>query len=207
MASDLHRTDSDSRAEKRALRASCSVRRRALSAAERTSAGAAAAGHVLASRECAESDRVALYAALPDEIPTEELFAALAARGKQLLLPRVEPEGLVFCAAERWADLCPGTLGVLEPPEGSSRIDPGVGDLVLVPGLAFDPEGWRLGRGRGYYDRKFPPGAEGAPLLFGLAYFFQVVAAVPHDSHDRRMDAIVTERGIGRPDHASWRSP
>ncbi len=207
MASDLRRTDSDSHAEKRALRASCGVGRRTLSVAERTSAGEAAAGPVLASRECAESDNVALFSALPDEIPTEGLFAALAARGKQLLLPRVEPEGLAFCAAERWADLRPGTLGVLEPPEGSSRIDPGVGDLVLVPGVAFDAKGWRLGRGRGYYDRKFPPGGEAAPLLFGLAYSFQVVAAVPHDSHDRRMDAIVTERGIGRPDHASWRSP
>ena len=207
MASDPRRAASDSDAEKRKLRASSSARRQALPPSERTSAGEAVAGHLLASRECEGPGRIALYAALPDEMPTEGLFAALAARGKQLLLPRVAPDGLVFCAVERWADLRPGTLGVLEPPEGSSRIDPVEGDLVLVPGLAFDRDGWRLGRGRGYYDRRFPPGAERPPLLFGLAYAFQMVAAVPHDSHDRRMDAIVTERGIGRPGYPSWSSP
>ncbi len=207
MASDPHRAASDSRAEKRRLRASLSARRRALSPSERARAGELAAGHLFTSPECEGSGRIALYAALPDEMPTEALFRALATRGKQLFLPRLESGGLAFCAVERWADLRAGRLGVPEPPEGSSRIDLEQGDLVLVPGLAFDPEGWRLGRGRGHYDRSFPPGAERAPVLFGLAYAFQVVAAVPHDSHDRRMDAIVTERGIGRPGHPSRSSP
>ena len=75
-------------------------------------------------------------------------------------------------------------------------IRPGPGDVVIAPGVAFDAEGWRLGWGGGHYDRAFPPEAAEAPLLFGLAFELQVVESVPHGSRDRRMDAIVTERGI-----------
>ena len=66
--------------------------------------------------------------------------------------------------------------------------------VVLVPGLAFDRSGNRLGRGGGDYDATFPPG-EVAPRLVGVAWEFQLVTDVPHGSHDRRVDAIVTERG------------
>jgi 5-formyltetrahydrofolate cyclo-ligase len=67
-------------------------------------------------------------------------------------------------------------------------------DVVLLPGVAFDRNGWRLGRGGGHYDRAFPPGAE-SPWLVGVGYSFQWLAEVPHDSRDRRVDAIVTEHG------------
>jgi 5-formyltetrahydrofolate cyclo-ligase len=75
---------------------------------------------------------------------------------------------------------------------------PGPGDLVLVPGIAFDAQGYRLGHGLGCYDAAFPPGAASPPLLFGVAYEFQIVESVPHGSRDRRVDAIVTERTIRR---------
>lgn len=97
---------------------------------------------------------------------------------------------------ERWRELCPGRFGVLEPPAGAPEEAPAVGDAVVVPGVAFDRAGGRLGRGGGHYDRAFPPGAPGAPLLVGFAHAFQLVECVPSDSHDRRMDAIVTERGM-----------
>jgi 5-formyltetrahydrofolate cyclo-ligase len=174
------------------------ARRRAVTPAEAEAAAAAVARHLLADSALASATRVALYASLPDELPTPQLFARLAA-AKPVLLPRWEGEGrLAFCAVARWTDLAPGRYGVLEPPVGSPEISPERGDVVLVPGVAFDAEGWRLGRGGGGYDRAFPPDAENPPLLYGLGYAFQVVASVPHDSRDRRMDAIVTERGIRR---------
>ena len=114
------------------------------------------------------------------------------------LLPRCEARRLVFSVVKRWGDLRPGRYGVLEPPEGEPVADPGADDIVLVPGVAFDRAGHRLGRGGGYYDRTFPPGRPGAPVLFGLAFDFQVVDAAPHDSRDCRMDAIVTECGLRR---------
>jgi 5-formyltetrahydrofolate cyclo-ligase len=83
-----------------------------------------------------------------------------------------------------------------EPPEESDAVDLLAGDAVVVPGIAFDEAGHRLGRGRGYYDRTFPPEAISAPWLFGFARDFQVVDHVPHGARDRRMDAVVTERGV-----------
>ena len=67
--------------------------------------------------------------------------------------------------------------------------------MAFVPGMAFDAAGGRLGRGRAHYDRTFPEHAE-SPCLVGVAFARQVVAEVPRDSHDRAMDAIVTEDGL-----------
>lgn len=142
------------------------------------------------------ANRVALYAALADELPTRACFEALAANGRTALLPRVESDGVLgFRAVTRWEDLQPGRYGVLAPPESAERVVPAAGDLALVPGLAFDLRGMRLGRGGGHYDRAFAASAAG-PLLCGVAYRFQLIESVPHGSHDRRMDAIVTERGL-----------
>lgn len=142
------------------------------------------------------ANRVALYAALADELPTRPCFEALAASGRTALLPRVDSDGaLGFRAVARWEDLQPGRYGVLTPPANAERVEPAAGDLVLVPGLAFDLRGMRLGRGGGHYDRAFAVEAA-RPLLCGVAYDFQLIESVPHGSHDRRMDAIVTERGL-----------
>ena len=70
------------------------------------------------------------------------------------------------------------------------------GDLVVVPGVAFDEDGYRLGHGKGYYDRAFAVELGDAPTLVGFGYEFQIVDAVPHDHRDRQMDAIVTDRKV-----------
>ena len=101
-----------------------------------------------------------------------------------------------------WSELRPGRYGVLEPPAQAAVIRPEEGDLVLVPGVAFDRAGNRLGRGQGFYDRAFPASAPRPPLLIGVAYQIQLVDAVPHAETDRRVDAVVTELGLhwaGRP--------
>jgi 5-formyltetrahydrofolate cyclo-ligase len=189
----------DLQAAKRRLRQSLGAQRRAVAHGDAETAAESAARHLLSDSSLLAADRVAAYAALRDELPTRALLDGLAAAGKVLLLPRVDPDGrLAFCAVERWSELVRGPHGVLGPPEGSARIRLERGDIAIVPGVAFDPEGWRLGRGGGAYDRTFPPDAANPPLLYGLGYEFQMVVSVPHDSRDRRMDAIVTERGIRR---------
>jgi 5-formyltetrahydrofolate cyclo-ligase len=181
--------------DKRRLRRELLARRRAVPAAVAEAAGRAVAEALEASDAFRSADPVALYAALPDELPTRPCFEALRARGARVLLPRVgEGRVLLFHAVERWEQLHPGRYGVLEPPEGAA-VPPGSAGLVLVPGVAFDREGHRLGRGGGHYDATFPPGTA-APPLFGVAFELQVLASVPHGSEDRRMDAIVTERGL-----------
>jgi 5-formyltetrahydrofolate cyclo-ligase len=140
---------------------------------------------------------VALYAALGDEVATAPLFELCCAHGKGILMPRVAEPRLEFAPVASLGELRPGRYGVEEPPMERPAEPVAAEDLVLVPGVAFDRDGNRLGRGGGHYDRTFPPG-QPSPQLFGVAYAFQVVAAVPHGPGDRRVDGIVTENGIHR---------
>ncbi|MCZ6784720.1 MAG: 5-formyltetrahydrofolate cyclo-ligase [Proteobacteria bacterium] len=183
---------------KRALRRQMAPLRRALSAAESAAVGAAAATLVVATPEFARARVVALYAARSDEVSTRRLYEELRRVRKRWVVPRCTDTGLEFAATGDWDDLRPGRYGVLEPPAEAEAVELGPGDLVIVPGVAFDARGGRLGRGRGYYDRTFPPGRAASPILFGLAASFQIVDEVPAGPADRGMDAVVTERGLIR---------
>jgi 5-formyltetrahydrofolate cyclo-ligase len=186
----------DTEAEKRALRLRFGATRPALVAAGDTLAQQIC-DHLFAEAAFTAAATVALFAALPDEVPTRPLFEALARAGTSRLLPRVASGGrLVFARVERWEDLRPGHFGLLEPPESSPVATLGEGDVAIVPGVAFDRSGRRLGRGKGYYDRTFPANDAPQPLLVGLAVEAQIVEFVPCASHDRAMDAIVTERAF-----------
>ncbi len=174
-------------------------RRRLVSAEQARAAGEAVATFLGRAPEFGRVGRVALYAALPDELPTDALLALARTRGKRVLFPRMIPGGrLEFAAAASFEDLRPGRWGVLEPDADVAAEPLGADTLVCVPGVAFDREGHRLGRGRGYYDRTFAPGAAASPELFGMAYEFQVLDAVPHGPGDRAVDAVVTERALYR---------
>jgi len=185
------------RASKRRLRQQMSRLRKAVTPADSAQAGLAAARALMDLELVGRAKRIALYAALPYEIPTRSLFDAVVSRAGAALLPRVtHPVGLEFFAVEAWEDLRPGGFGVLEPRSDGCAVRLTSGDLVVVPGVAFDAEGYRLGHGKGYYDRAFATEFVDAPTLVGFAYEFQIVDAVPHDHRDRRMDAIVTERKV-----------
>lgn len=175
--------------EKRELRVSMRARSIVGSAA----ASSAVARAVVASVAFSEASRVAVYAALPDEVPTRALFDEVIGAAKTALFPRCVGDTLEFAAVARWDALVDGAFGTLEPPASSPAEALESGDLVLVPGLAFDRRGGRLGRGRGYYDRAFA--VDGVPFLCGLAYAAQVVQRVPVAAHDVKMNAIVTENG------------
>jgi 5-formyltetrahydrofolate cyclo-ligase len=185
-------------AAKRELRREIGARRLALSVSFLDSVAERVHEHLFAERAFTGARRVAIYAALSDEIPTRPLFEALTRAGTTCLFPRVMPAGrLCFSSVGRWEDLHPrGHYGIPEPPEAAPVVEPGDGDVVVVPGVAFDRTGRRLGRGKGMYDRTFPTSDEPQPLLFGVACEAWIVESVPADSHDRAMDAIVTERGI-----------
>ena len=186
-------------AHKRVLRRRMRERLRALPAPRRAAAGRSVAELVLAAPEFESAAMVALFAALADEIPTRALFKTVGLAGKVRLLPRCVSEGVLeFAEVESWDELRPGRYGVLEPPPERATVSLAKIALAILPGLAFDSRGHRLGRGRGTYDRTFPPGREGAPKLFGLAFEFQLVGEVPNGPLDRGVDAIVTEGGLSR---------
>ena len=182
---------------KRRLRRQMLRLRKDVTPADSARAGQAAA-HVLIDLELARrAKRIALYAALPYELPTRPLFDAVVEKGGAALLPRtVDPPGLEFFAVEHWEDLRPGAFGVLEPQNDGTAVRLMPGDLVVVPGVAFDEDGYRLGHGKGYYDRAFATEIGDVPTLVGFGYEFQIVGAVPHDHRDRQMDAIVTDRKV-----------
>lgn len=114
--------------------------------------------------------------------------------GKRIALPRVEGDDLKFHWVAGRAELQPGRFGILEP--AAEAPDAGSGfDLILVPGMAFDLRGGRLGRGRGFYDR-FLPTARG--LRVGVCFEDQIVDDVPSEAHDLRMDFLVTPSAIYR---------
>jgi len=111
------------------------------------------------------------------------------------LLPRVEGTRLEFLPVRSWSDLRKGTFGVLEPSAGARVYRFSRDDAVVLPGVAFDRAGHRLGRGAGFYDRAFG-GAQAQPLLIGAGYAFQLRAHVPHGPCDRRVDVVATEHGM-----------
>ncbi len=138
---------------------------------------------------------VALYASLDDEFDTAALVADARARGVDVALPVVDGDaGLVF----RWI-VRDGSVfatqrsawGLDEPTADAPLADLDAVGLVLVPALAVDPRGYRIGYGRAYYDRALPlfPNARRVAAVFA----FQVIAEVPNEAHDQRVDTIVTD--------------
>ena len=133
------------------------------------------------------------FAPMPGEIDIWPLLAELAAGGQKLCLPLITGPGIMEARAVRdLARLKPNSYGIMEPPPESPVIDPAGLDLVLTPGLAFSKDLWRLGRGGGYYDRFL---ANCGAFRLGLARDLQIVGHLPHDPHDLRMQAVLSESG------------
>lgn len=133
---------------------------------------------------------VAGYRAIQHEIDPAPLLAALDARGLTLALPAISADALVFRAWRPGLPLVPGAFGIEEPGASAVRLEP---DVVLVPLLAFDRRGHRLGYGAGYYDRALAALRAGAGVrAVGLAFDFQGVEVLPSDGHDEPLDAVVT---------------
>ncbi|ADU50974.1 5-formyltetrahydrofolate cyclo-ligase [Thermaerobacter marianensis DSM 12885] len=139
---------------------------------------------------------VMLYAPLPTEIDVTPLLDWARSRGLEVLVPWVDPARHVMeaRAVAGWDDLVPGPWGLRQPAARCPSRQPGAETVIVVPGLAFDREGWRLGRGGGYYDRfldRWP-----AAWRAGVAPARMVVPHLPRDPHDRRMDLVVTEAEV-----------
>lgn len=147
---------------------------------------------------------VALYRAMAGEVPTERIRHAYLAAGARLHYPRVTGRGTLAFYPHREGDGWEtGPYGIPEPsnpPEVEPRLSGW--DIVVVPGLAFDRRGNRLGRGFGYYDR-FLRGLPGSVPRIGLAWAGQRIPEVPVDAWDVPVHALVTEEGVIRVENAS----
>ena len=136
------------------------------------------------------AETILTYAAFGTELDTAPMIRRILDTGRTLALPRVEDQGLTLWAvSDPKRELTPGTWGIPEPIAGLRPVTAWDVDLFLLPGLAFDRAGRRLGYGGGYFDRLL----KGAPgFTVGIGFDFQVVDTVPAEPHDVRVDRVVT---------------
>ena len=163
----------------------------------RAETAAAACGHLSALASYRSAATVLWYVNMPSELETVRAIEAALAEGRRVVVPWCDGEDLGLWRLESMRELVPGTWGIPEPPparrdDSERRIVPEAVDFVVVPGLAFDARGRRLGHGKGYYDRLLP---RTRAVRAGLCFDAQVFPQVPAGPRDALMDWLVTERG------------
>jgi 5-formyltetrahydrofolate cyclo-ligase len=191
---------------KRQVRRDLLAVRAAMADDELDQAGAALTRHALALPELAAARTVAAYVSVGHEPGTRPLLAALRARGARVLLPVLLPDDDLDWGEYRGAEELveaehPGRIRLYEPT--GERLGPGAvteADVVLLPGLAADPRGVRMGRGGGSYDRALArlAGVVPGPVLVVLLYGHELVDRLPDEPHDQPVHAAVTPQGVRR---------
>ncbi|MFC5181819.1 5-formyltetrahydrofolate cyclo-ligase [Actinomadura harenae] len=183
---------------KPALRAELLANRAELSADVRSAAGRSIRDTLLGVPQLEMAGTVAAYVSLGTEPETHGLLFALWKRGTYVLLPRLLPDNELDWASYEGPDsLVPGRFGLMEPSEPARGVEAiASADVVLVPALAVDRTGVRLGRGGGSYDRALAR-VSPAVLTVALLYEGELVDTLPREPHDQRVRAAVTpESGL-----------
>ena len=170
---------------KKQLRAEIRARKKQASSEELHRQSQEVCEHIMQHPRWIEADIVLLYHALPDEVDTTWL---LQSSGKRILLPVVVGDDLEL--REYKGDLQVGAYGIMEPCDVGSTLHFD-SLLCIVPGMAFDRQGHRLGRGKGYYDRLFAKLSDKSLYKMGVCFDFQLLDAVPSEPHDIVMDEVM----------------
>lgn len=182
---------------KQELRRSTRKVRRAMSKEEITEQSARLVNHLLNWKPYQEAQTVMMFLAMPDEPHLEEAIKQAWAQGKTVCVPFMhETPGMMDAALIRsFDDLIVAQYDLLVPnPATLKLVDPAELDLIVVPGVAYDRTGNRLGMGAGFYDR-FLPKATKAKLI-GAAWSKQIFEDVPVDPHDCQVGCLLTEEGV-----------
>ena len=148
---------------------------------------------VMNTDEFKNTETVATYHPVGSEVSTIQILSSVLQLKKRLALPRVEDETKIIFAEVKDLenDLEVGKYKIMEPKTHCLKVSKI--DLVLVPGIAWDENGHRLGYGKGYYDRYL---ANLQTISVGLAYDFQILKHIPHGDNDFRVNLIVTEKHV-----------
>jgi len=179
---------------KAGVRAVARARVDAMGEAARAAASARIVAHLVDSAEWSGAATVLAYLSMPREVDLDGLWAL---GGRTLCAPRTAwaARSMVAAALGEVSSAVEVRPGLREPGPGAPTVDRL--DLVLVPGVAFDPAGRRLGRGGGFYDR-FLAGVPARTAVMGVCFGCQVVDEVPSEAHDVRVGGLVTESGVHR---------
>lgn len=168
---------------RRAMRA----RKALLSAAEKIDAARRVFDRLEQSAAFQLADHILMYHSLPDELSTHEFIDRWAGR-KHFFLPRVNGLNLEILPYDK-SRLATGAF-LIEEPEGSDTVNVSEIELIIVPAIAYDRAGNRVGRGKGYYDRLL---SESKATKIGVGYDFQLVDEIDTEPHDVSVDVVITE--------------
>ena len=187
-----HTADPAVAEQKRALRKEAMARRDALEAEFRARAAQTVAERGLPF-PVYRGEVFSAYAPMRSEFDPRPLIAKIAAAGGRIVLPAIVEGRIVFREHDPGAALTAGVFGTSEPPARARELDP---DVLLVPLLAFDAQGGRIGYGKGYYDQAIARLKKSRRIgTVGLAFEAQRVEEVPVTERDQRLDLILTEAG------------
>ena len=180
---------------KNRMRQSILARRRSLVGDERHAADLRAQQHLLECPAFAAAKSVALYAPVHGEVATEFVREQTFTRGIRLVYPAVHRGHIQFRTVTSNGDFIRGAYGIAEPGPDCPVVATDDIDLIVVPGVAFDLRGHRIGYGKGYYDRALHH-LEGQGRLAGLCYSFQLVEEIAGEPHDVVMDMIISDTKV-----------
>ena len=184
--------------DKQAWRNEMLALRRQFCPVHRAELSAALCQNLIAALPSSTGQRVMAYLPIRGEVDLSAGLCFYEEQGVEIVLPKVMGAGRIepFLCPPPWQQhVQAASYGIREPMGKARQVEPESIELVLVPGLAFDREFYRLGYGGGYYDRFLPRLRPGA-LKIGVAFSFQVVEFLPHDAHDASLDALLTEQGL-----------
>ena len=176
--------------EKKAIRTKIRQSIAVLSYEEMERQSAAACEKLIGNKSFAEAKTVLVYSAVRGECDPARIADAAAKMGKRVAYPKCCGDDLALYIANQ-SQLSIGAYGILEPIQGCQRIDISEVDFAVIPGVAFDRHGGRLGRGKGYYDRLLK---DANAVKAGLCFNEQLLKNVPMEPHDGRMDMIAAEK-------------
>lgn len=186
----------DARDEKSQLRHRLQTARQALSVTDRQSASQRICEHIRHLEVYQRARCVGIYAATETEASLDALIPLSPGAQQTLCFPRVSanaPRRLEWATITAASDLCIGSYGIREPAATIPPIDVNRIDCLCIPGVGFDRQGHRLGRGAGYYDRLL---AQYQGYRIGVAFACQLVPQLPTDVHDQGVHCVVTETEV-----------
>lgn len=149
---------------------------------------------LFALKEFKKAKGILFYCSFSSEVITFAMIEEALSAGKKVFLPLCAGRTLEARQIQSINDVSPGYVGILEPKPGTRIVDPKEIDLVIVPGVCFDAKGFRIGYGKGFYDRFLKNLPDVAKV--GLSYDLQIVSNLEHESHDIPVDKVITENRV-----------
>ena len=172
-------------------------RRNSLSESEMDLKNSVISENVLSLPEVRAVLKIGVYMSIQGEVSARELISGLILAEKEVFVPFMQGGEIKFTKFISFTEVVRGDYNVPEPARKAGIDGSSIG-LFILPGVAFDKKGYRLGRGRGFYDRFFRENNLLGKKRVGVCFDFQLVESIPHERHDVRVDIIVTELQVVR---------